>query len=338
MEKTIYFIGPTLAMRKNYGGATIKNQYLLDYLKDKKIKVKIIDTDNWRKRFLVILFKILLIFLMPNKNNIILSTSSGGTYIFLKINYYLNIFRKKIIYFVIGGDTPLKLESNKYNKKYYEKIERIYIETKSMKKIMINLGLKQTEYLPNFKKFNLRKYKKRTIELPLKCLFFSRITPEKGVDIIFETLDKIDKNILTLDFYGPIDEKYKENFFKKINNFKNINYKGIVNTLDEKIYDTIENYDLMLFPTYWSGEGFPGVLVDSLIAGVPILASNCNYNEEIVENKKTGLIFKSKDNDDFKEKLEFLLKNLNMLEQMRKECYLESKKYQANSLLKNLSF
>lgn len=337
-KKKLYFIGPTLASRNNYGGATIKNENLINYLKDKGIELKVIDTDNWKKNLLKILFNLLKIFFSPNSNKIILSTSSGGTYLFLKLNYYLNIFNKKVIYFVVGGDTPLKLEKQIYQKKYYSKIEKIYIETIKMKDKMKELGLYQTEYLPNFKNFEFKEFKEKKISETMKCLFFSRITPEKGTEIILSSLKKIKTEKISVDFYGPIDQNYQQEFLEKIKLNKNMKYKGILDIKNPESYEKISEYDLMLFPTYWKGEGFAGVIIDSFIAGVPVLASNWNYNEEIVQNLKTGLIFESKNFLDFEKKIEYLLKNRKNLNQMRINCFKEREKFHINNVLKEIKF
>lgn len=47
---------------------------------------------------------------------------------------------------------------------------------------------------------------------------------------------------------------------------------------------------MMLFPSYWKGEGFAGVFIDAFIAGLPVLASDWNFNPEIIEHGKTGLV------------------------------------------------
>ncbi len=63
----------------------------------------------------------------------------------------------------------------------------------------------------------------------------------------------------------------------------------------DKGYDLLSTYDMMLFPTYWRGEGFPGVVLDANIAGVPIIASDWNLNTEVIENNQTGIIIPTHD-------------------------------------------
>jgi glycosyltransferase involved in cell wall biosynthesis len=58
----------------------------------------------------------------------------------------------------------------------------------------------------------------------------------------------------------------------------------------QESYATLSEYSCMLFPTYWQGEGFPGVIIDAYIAGLPVIATGWNMNKEVVEVGKTGLI------------------------------------------------
>ena len=57
-------------------------------------------------------------------------------------------------------------------------------------------GVTHAEYLPNFKSGKLsfiNDDKKSTVKNGLKCVFFSRIQPEKGVEIILDALVEAEK-------------------------------------------------------------------------------------------------------------------------------------------------
>jgi glycosyltransferase involved in cell wall biosynthesis len=92
----------------------------------------------------------------------------------------------------------------------------------------------------------------------------------------------------SVDFYGPIDADYSE-FEPSIKGIDNVNYKGFL-ILDKAGYDTLSQYSMMLFPTFWSGEGFPGIVIDAFTAGLPVLASDWNFNSDLIEDGVTGMI------------------------------------------------
>lgn len=94
---------------------------------------------------------------------------------------------------------------------------------------------------------------------------------------------------INLTFYGPIQEDYKKNFLSQVEMLNNVKYGGFLDLRDEKNYDILSEYDIMLFPTFWEGEGFPGILIDALIAGIPVIASDWNLNKYIIQDKISKL-------------------------------------------------
>ena len=66
------------------------------------------------------------------------------------------------------------------------------------------------------------------------------------------------------------------------------NYKGVLQP--EEVLTTLRKYDVLIFPTHYEGEGCPGILVEALSVGLPIIASNWKYNEEFVENGVNGFL------------------------------------------------
>lgn len=324
----------SLPSKNNLGGETLKNKILYEYLKEQKIKFNLVDFEKYKKNKITILFKCIFSIINPFTNKILISKASFSSYYFFKLCYYLNFFNKKIYYMVIGGTFPKFLEEKTFNIKYYKNIEKIYVESLKMKEKMLSMGLKQTKYLPNFKKFEIKDRSKKNIEIPLKGVFFARITKEKGTEMIFEILQKINKEEVKIevDFYGPIAEEYEKEFEKNISLISSAAYKGILNP-EEKIYDILSKYDLMLFPTFWKGEGFPGSLLDAFISSLPVVASDWNYNKEIV-NEKVGYLFESKNQKQFEKIIFDLIKNSNQLLKKRKNCFEKSKKYHVNNVLK----
>lgn len=329
------FIGSTGEKINKIGGAIEKNYNLIKFLK-KDSEVEVIDTSNWENEKVKIFIEIIKVIMRKKNEKIILSISNNSANKILKIIYMLNIFKKEVFYFVIGGKLADRIESNFYKIKFYKNIKSIFVESKSMRDKMLSLKLNQCEYLPNFKEFKIRKLPLIKEKKILKCVFLSRIIPEKGVNMIFDML-KFFSSEIEVDFYGPIDIKYEKEFFKKIKQEKKAEYKGILNMKKESAYDILESYDLMLFPTFWDNEGFPGVIIDSFIASLPVLASDWNYNSEIIQEGRTGFLFKAKDQNDFNEKMKYILNNKKILLELRKNCNKECKKYHINNVLKDLS-
>ena len=251
--------------------------------------------------------------------------------------------RINVRYIVIGGWLYDFLKRNKYYLNLCKQLDGIYVETDSMKEKLTSIGLNNVFVLHNFRQIDFKIKIINEIKKPMKLVFFSRVVREKGIELAIEAVTNINRNenVISLDIYGPIENKYIETFREKLLYVKsNISYKGIIEPIDNNIYEELSKYDLMIFPTYYNGEGFPGAILDSFISGVPVLASNWKYNSEIVEENKTGKLFISQDLTDLVDKLRFLIENPKLIYQMKKNCLEEAKKYDADlvidSLLKNM--
>jgi len=54
--------------------------------------------------------------------------------------------------------------------------------------------------------------------------------------------------------------------------------------------ETIQKYDVLILPTFYQGEGYPGVIIEAYSLGLPVITTNWKAIPEIVENRKTGLL------------------------------------------------
>ena len=118
---------------------------------------------------------------------------------------------------------------------------------------------------------------------------------EKGVDLIINCARRLCEagfgNVFSVDFYGAFEEKdYQKKILSEIVEMPNIHYEGVLNLANPAGYEILSQHSIMLFPTYWPGEGFPGIIIDALIAGLPIIASDWHFNSSLVEEGKTGHI------------------------------------------------
>ena len=129
-----------------------------------------------------------------------------------------------------------------------------------------------------------------------------------------------------VDFYGKIDEKYEAYFYKGIENLKNVNYCGFLDLHKHNGYDTLSQYDIFIFPTYWRGEGFAGVLIDAFISGLPMIITDWAHNREFVSEGKTALFIpvhniialSQKMKDCIDKKIDIYTMSLNCQEQAKK--------------------
>lgn len=300
LGKNLLFIGAINFGNNPQGGEEFKNQLIVNKLLKEGYKLDFIDTISWKSSPLT-LFRLFICVFVFSYNKIIISASSKSVYLLIKYMYFLN--RKKLtktIYFVIGGYFPEALRLSIYKPKYYFLLEKIIVEGELLKEKLSRLGLTQNvELIPNFKETILHQsVLSRKSELKQKrFIYISTISSEKGVDLIFNALEIIlqEQNIFeySFDFFGPIDKNYQNTFRDRLTEFSNNTaYKGYLDIMNDpkSSYELLMNYEALIFPTMYEGEGFAGVFIDAFISGLPIITTNWNMNREVVKNGYTGLI------------------------------------------------
>jgi len=272
-------------------GETMKNQYIIDGIKPFFNKVIVSDFYGWKRRPWVIA-QFILALITHRKAVLILSTSAQNIYPLIKVLYYVP-HKLRVVHWVIGGSFHKKVMNGTYKARYFDKLLVNFVESTQMVESLKKCGVSNAVYVPNFKSIpNIPCHK--TASGTIRFIFLSRIIPQKGVDYILEAAKQLNTHGLsrkfTIDFFGEIEKSYEQDFKQKISGAKNIAYKGLLKLREPGGYEKLTEYDMMLFPSYWKGEGFAGVFIDAFIAGLPVLASDWNFNPEIIEHGKTGLV------------------------------------------------
>ena len=232
--------------------------------------------------------------------NIIIMPGENGLRFFVPIIEILGLFIKRSKhYIVVGGWLHTYLQSHSFVKKCLYKWNYIYVETEKMKTDLVGEGYDNIVILHNCKDMVILPEEELTYNLtvPYKLCTFSRVLKEKGIEEAIHAVTKVnEKNeqiIYTLDIYGQLDVNYKERFDQLQRTFPDyIKYRGTIPA--GTLTDVLSNYFLLLFPTYYEGEGFAGTLIDAYAAGVPVIASDWKYNKEFVD-ADVGYIVKAKD-------------------------------------------
>lgn len=322
-------------------GQTVKTKIITNELSKQlgEDEITTVDTHNWKRNP----FKLLVenFNLIKKSNNIIILPAHRGIKVFVPLFLLFNIFfNRKLYYIVIGGWLPEILQNNLKLKNRLKKFDGIYVETKSMMKDLNKLGLLNVDVIPNFKVINVLKEDELrcTNKQPFKVCTFSRVMKEKGIEDAINVIIKINseaqEEIYNLDIYGQVEKGYEKRFEELQKNFPSyIKYKGLVEF--DKATDILKNYFLLLFPTKYEGEGFPGTVLDAFASGVPIVATDWKYNSEIIINNKTGFIYNN-NIENFDYLLKDLANNPKKVLSLKNNCLNEINKYNPNIVISKL--
>ena len=283
-------------------GQTVKTKNLYEAISDLygEKNIKIIDTYNVKFRFPIVLILIIRAFL--SCESVIMLPAHNGIKIFAPFFYILKkIFRKKTYYCVIGGWLPSFLADKPRLCDSLKSFDGIFVEKNTMKSALCEYEFENVIVLPNFKKLQIIDPSDITVDsaFPLRLCTFSRVMKEKGIEDAVEavkiTNDQLGKVAYSLDIYGQVDPGYQDRFNSLIEDFPSfVRYKGCVPFDDST--NVLSSYYALLFPTYYSGEGFAGTLLDSYASALPVIASDWKYNPELVSSD-VGFLFPAGDID-----------------------------------------
>lgn len=322
-------------------GETMKNQLLIQKLESLGVRCTQIDFKNWKKHPWVFL-KLLLSLVMKRKATLVLTSSASNVYPLMKL-LTISHWKMNCIHWVIGGNLGDCIKKGKYEIKYLNYASHTLVESPLMVSELSQLGLKNVEQVPNFKpifyypSIEKKILRQKSDASPIRFVFLSRIMPEKGCKYILEAAKILNErgfnNQYSVDFYGKIAESYESEFRTILSNLPNVNYEGFLNLRENAGYDKLAEYDVMLFPTFWRGEGFAGVFMDAFISGVPMIVTDWAHNNQFMKDDENALFIPVHDINALTKKMRYCIENKINLSLMSKKCQIEAEKYNVDNVI-----
>ena len=282
-------------------GQAVKCLELISWLQEKygQEQIVVVNTWRWKRNPLRLLFRLVNTFL--GCKNVIMLPASNGIRIFAPLCFVLKkITGRPVHYVVIGGWLAELLKRRPFMKRFIASYDGVYVETKDMVKKLERLGVTNGVYLPNFRKLSDEDpvYRDFSAKLPLKVCIYSRVVREKGIEdgiqIVRQANQTEGKMVFQLDIYGKIHREYELEFRRLMEENRDIaEYKGVKEANEGE--ETLKPYFALLFPTYYSGEGFAGTVLDAFAASIPVVANDWKYIREMVQDGENGLIYPFRD-------------------------------------------
>ncbi len=268
------------------GGIVVLTEDLISQCKKLNINFTVIDTNKANYRNKIIAYLSILYFSVVNISKASHVSLHGTAKDYMLIAPFVVFFSK-----LFGKKMSLR--------KFAGNFDILYDNSSNLQKRLIDYALKEsdvnffeTKYLVDrFKPQNEKTYwfpnvrMKSTIKregiYQKKFIFIGQVREEKGIREILEVSNLLDDSY-TLDIYGKIFEDMNNTDFS----LYNAAYQGSLNP--EDVQETLCHYDVLLLPSY--NEGYPGVIVEALSVGLPVVATNLRGIKEMVDNRSSILI------------------------------------------------
>ena len=331
--KDVIFVGWVNQGKAPVDGETTKNQYIIAELK-KYCKVTVLDFYQKRKHPWVYLQALWAVITQPHAT-IVLSTSASNIYGMLKWFKKLNIHRN-VVHWVIGGTLGDKVKNGVFNADVIGYAKHTLVESPLMLRQLEDCDVKGVIHVPNFKRIDYLPQ----ISAPknvLRFVFLSRIMAEKGCNEILAAAKLLNEwgmqDQYIVDFYGKVADDYKTTFEEGLSKLQNVKYQGFLDMRQKEGYDKLATYDMLLFPTYWKGEGFAGIFIDAFVAGLPMIITDWAHNSQFVKEGETGLFIPVHDAKALAQKMKECIEGQYDILKMKQYCQIEAKKYDVRRIV-----
>jgi glycosyltransferase involved in cell wall biosynthesis len=153
----------------------------------------------------------------------------------------------------------------------------------------------------------------------IKLMFLGRISQVKGLHLLIEALELFSDSEFELSIYGSSDgTNYEHNLKEKTKGKSNIHWKGSLTQV--QVNEEMKKHDLLCLCSTVC-EMSPLVIQEARASGLPVLVSNVYGNKEQLEHGATGLMFEMNDITSLQQKLFELIKNPNLLKEMKSNIH-----------------
>ena len=321
MNKILLF-GPKFNKNEpsNVGGIIVLFEDLLMQLEKENINFEVIDTnkENYSNKIIAFFYIYLKFLINVKKIDNISIHGTAKDYLFLApfIIFISKIFNKKISTRKFAGNFHSIF--NNYNlifkiliKYVLKNSDTNFFETKELVSYFSEHN-KNTYWFPNVRDITQKNLNEKIYSK--KFVFISSVKKTKGINEIINAFKELPLDF-TIDIFGPIQDK--DITKEKIEISSNIKYHGAIES--KYVIDTLENYDILILPTYHEGEGYPGIIIEAFALGMPVITTNWNAIPEIVNHNINGLIIEPKDYIQLKNTILNIKEN--EFESLRKEAY-----------------
>lgn len=283
-KKNIFFLSPIINFSENEG--RFKKYVVCFFL---LFKYLLLNRNCIVISFQANLFAIIISKLLSSKIIIRLNSAPSG--------WSNNIIKKNIFKFLFQFADEIIVNSKSFKKSIKKKfnVNSTCIYNPLNKKEIITKSKKPAKKIYNFKR-------------SLKIINVGRLVDQKNQIIILKAVKELiykKKLLIELVFVG--DGNFKKIYQKFINENKLQQYIKILN-FKKNPFNLIKQSDLFILSSKF--EGLPNVLLESITLNKFVISSDCPTGpKEILLNGTGGLLFKSNNHKDLKNKIIFYIKN-----------------------------
>ncbi|MBX2846822.1 MAG: glycosyltransferase family 4 protein [Acidiferrobacterales bacterium] len=252
--------------------------------------------------------------------------------------------RKKFYVRSFGGSLDsYYLNLSPYTRKYFRWMlnhtDGLIVQTDSLNIFFENLLDSRVHLVPGYRELPkdlIVNSDVRENHATLKLVYVGHINKQKGIFDLLDTINMLnaDRIHFECDIYGPIYDEDSTSFKQLIAQTNGAHYSGILDP--NQVIKTISSYDLFVFPTYYSGEGHPGVLIEAMMAGLPIITTNFKSIPDLVEHRINGLLVAPNNPQELAIAIQLLKDDRELMNKLKEQSALRGIRYSSEVVIPSL--
>lgn len=189
--------------------------------------------------------------------------------------------RRPLVLRISGGDFS-RLQRRRgwaLARRTYMRCPRVYVETQQLRR--------------DFQRFENVRWFPNTRDIPpppaqrdglRRIAFLARLRKDKGLPEALAACRQLPAGV-RLGVYGPVTSSTDLSAF---NGHPRARYEGVLSPA--QVPRVLAEHDLLLYPSYYRNEGYPGAVLEAFQCGLPVIAHDCGGVGELVEHGENGLL------------------------------------------------
>lgn len=222
-----------------------------------------------------------------------------------------------------GIDRPAGFVWRSFVRWVLRRVDAFLVETQAALQAARDDGFGQTVWYPNYRPMpDSESDPPPRASACERFIFVGSVRPDKGVRELIEAAERLPPNV-QVDVYGPLGGGVDESTFSGL---RRTRYRGVL--APEEVTATMADYDAFVLPTYHPGEGYPGVILEAMAAGIPTIATRWRMVPELVD-EECGLLVDPQDSDDLFGAMQRLVEEPALFRQLRDGVRQRRKRFSA---------
>lgn len=194
-------------------------------------------------------------------------------------------FRRPVVLKFIGGDFASVYDGYSAAKRRwanatYLRSALILVQTKAIKERFPEYD--NVRWFPNTR--DTRSSEPTPREGARRFIFVSQLRMEKGLREAVDACRDLPRDCF-LNVYGPIMANTDLSVFDDQDRSE---YRGVL--AQAEVPSVLARHDVLVLPTYWEVEGYPGIVLEAMQCGLPVIATSWGSVPEVVEDGYSGLL------------------------------------------------